>query len=113
MGGSFNPLSVILKENKFVGTNYIEWKRNLNLVLTAEDCNFVLTEECPHAPDSISEPEEDAAYHKWCKADKMARCYILASMSNVLQQQHERMLTAYDIMMNLKEMFGDQSRAGR
>ena len=23
------------------------------------------------------------------------------------------MLTVYDIMMNLKEMFGDQSRAGR
>ena len=43
----------------------------------------------------------------------MASCYILASMSNVLQQQHERMMTAYDIMINLKEMFGDQSHAGR
>ena len=113
MGGSFNPLSIILKENKIVGTNYIDWKRNLNLVLTAEDYNFVLTEICPHAPDSISELEEDAAYHKWYKADKMARCYILGSMSNVLQQQHERMLTAYDIMMNLKEIFRDQSCASR
>ena len=43
----------------------------------------------------------------------MARCYILASMSNVLQQQHERMLSAYDIMFNLKEMFGEQSHAAR
>ena len=86
MGGSFNPLSVILKENKLVGTNYIDWKKNFNLVLTAEDCNFVLTEICPHALDSISELEEDAAYHKWYKADKMARCYILAFMSNVLLQ---------------------------
>ena len=43
----------------------------------------------------------------------MARCYILASMSNVLQHQHERMLTAYDIMLNLKEIFGEQSHAGR
>ena len=43
----------------------------------------------------------------------MARCYILASMSNVLQHQHEHMATAYDMMMNLKEMFGEQSRAGR
>ena len=73
----------------------------------------MLTEVCPSPPDSISTPEEDAAYHKWQKADKMARCYILASMSNVLQQQHERMLTAYDIMFNLKEMFGEQSRAAR
>ena len=35
-GGSFNPLSIILKENKLIGPNYIDWKRNLNLVLTAE-----------------------------------------------------------------------------
>ena len=113
MGGTFNPHSVILKENKLVGTNYNDWKRNLNLVLTAEDCNFVLTDICPPIPDSISTPEEDEAYHKWYKADKMTCCYILASMSNVLQQQYERMLTTYDIKMNLKEIFGDQSRAGR
>ena len=43
----------------------------------------------------------------------MARCYILASMSNVLQQQHERMLTTYDILLNVKEMFGEQGRAAR
>ena len=44
----------------------------------------------------------------------MDHCYILASMSNVLQQhQHESMATTYDIMYNLKEMFGDQSHAGR
>ena len=43
----------------------------------------------------------------------MARCYILASMSNILQHQHEHMATAYDMMMNFKEMFGDQNRAGR
>eukprot|EP00268_Persea_americana_P036150 TRINITY_DN35629_c0_g1_i4.p1 TRINITY_DN35629_c0_g1~~TRINITY_DN35629_c0_g1_i4.p1 ORF type:complete len:136 (+),score=25.42 TRINITY_DN35629_c0_g1_i4:49-408(+) len=43
----------------------------------------------------------------------MARCYILASMSNVLQQQHQLYATAYDIMYSLKEMFGDQDRATR
>ena len=84
MRGSFNPLSVILKENKLVGTNYIDWKQNLNLVLIVEDCNYVLTDLCPPAPDSISTPEDNEAYHKWCKADKIIHCYILASMSNVL-----------------------------
>ena len=85
MGGSFNPLSVILKENKLIGPNYIDWKCNLNLVLTAEGYEFVLTELCPPEPDSVSSKEEDEAYQRWCKADEMARCYILASMSNVLQ----------------------------
>ena len=108
MGGSFNPLSTILKDNKLTGTNYVDWKKKLNMILTAKDCAFVLTEICPSPPDSISTPEEDAAYHKWQKVDKLARCYVLASMSNVLQQQHERMLTAFDILLNVKEMFGEQ-----
>ena len=73
----------------------------------------MLTDLCPATPDSNSSPEEVEAYQKWCKADQMAKCYILASMSNVLQHQHERMLTAYDIMFNLKEIFGDQLLATR
>ena len=112
-GGSFNPLSVILKENMLTGPNYIDWKRNLNLVLTAQEYKFVLTDVCPPPPDSDSLKEEVDAYQLWRKADEMARCYILASMSNILQHQHENMATAYDMMMNLKEIFGEQNRAGR
>ena len=102
-GGSFNPLSMILKENKLTRPNYIDWKRNLNLVLTAEEYKFVLIDVCPPPPDSDSSKEDVEAYQKWRKADEMARCYILASMSNVLQHQHEHMATAYDMMINLKE----------
>ena len=39
----------------------------------------------------------------------MLRCYILAFMSNIMQHRHQSMPTAYDMMMNLKEMFGDQT----
>ena len=44
---AFNPLAVILKENKLIGPNYIYWKRNLDIVLTAEEYKFMLTEVCP------------------------------------------------------------------
>ncbi|MCQ7016889.1 retrotransposon gag domain-containing protein, partial [Clostridioides difficile] len=110
---AFNPLSVILKENKLTGPNYIDWKRNLDIVLTAEGYKYVLTEVCPDKPREGSGEEEGEAYRKWVKADEMARCYILASMSNVLQHQHQSMATAYDMMLNLKELFGHQSRAAR
>ena len=43
----------------------------------------------------------------------MVRCYILASMSGVLQHQHQAMSTAYDMMLNLKKLFGHQNRAAR
>ena len=110
---TFNPLAIILKENKLTGPNYIDWKRNLDIVLTAEGYKFVLMEVCPNVPNSDSSEEEIEYHKKWVKADEMARCYILASMSNVLQHQHQDLPTAYDIMNNLKELFGHQSRTAR
>ncbi|KAH0764751.1 hypothetical protein KY285_000622 [Solanum tuberosum] len=61
----FNPLSSILNQNKLEGPNY----------------------ECPIKSADPTD-EEVQAYDKWVKADEMARCYILASMANVLQHQH-------------------------
>ena len=43
----------------------------------------------------------------------MAKCYILASISNVLQHQMQDVKLASDIMLHLKEMFGEQGRSVR
>ena len=43
----FNPLLTILKDNKVTGPNYIEWKRNLDTVLTAEEYKFCTYEPKP------------------------------------------------------------------
>lgn len=43
----------------------------------------------------------------------MTKCYILASMSNVLQHQHQNFPTAKDILVNITEMFGKQNKTGR
>ncbi|XP_057962249.1 uncharacterized protein LOC131153810 [Malania oleifera] len=66
----FNPLVVILKENKLVGPNYTDWKRNLDIVLAAEEYKYVLVE-------------------------------------------HQSMPSMFDIMWNLKKMFGNQNCATR
>lgn len=104
---------VILNQNKLTGPNYLDWKRNLDIVLVAEEYKFVLTTPVPTdlAPDSTEEQKE--AHRKWHKANEMARCYILASMSNVLQQQHSAMPTAAYIMLSLKELFGEKDRAAK
>ena len=49
----------------------------------------------------------------WLRSDEIARCYILASMNNVLQQQHRDIETAADMLYNLHEMFGGQGRQAR
>jgi len=112
-GNSFNPLSIILSQNKLTGPNYVDWKRNLDIVLTAEGFKYVLTSDSLGLPQSEDAHDEMVAYEKWNKADEIARCYILASMSNVLQHQHQSYVTARDIMTNLKEMFGEQGRPAR
>ncbi|XP_042023155.1 uncharacterized protein LOC121770502 [Salvia splendens] len=110
---SLNPLSVILKENKLEGPNYVDWKRNLDIVLIADDYKFVLDTDCPAKPTDNASEEEKAVYKKCMKGNEMAKCYILASMSNVLQHQHHSYQFAYEIMENLQSLFGTQSRSAR
>ena len=109
----FNPLFTILKDNKLTGPNYIEWKRNLDIVLTAEEYKFCINEPKPDQPAEDAPESEKEYYKRWLKADEMSRCYILAAMSGVLQHQHQALTTASDMLFNLKELFGDQNRAAR
>ncbi|XP_042065493.1 uncharacterized protein LOC121809008 [Salvia splendens] len=110
---SFNPLSAILKEHKLEGHNYIVWKQNLDIVLTAEEYKYVLTTECPPEPAANASAAVKETYRKWCKANEMTKCYMLASMSTVLQHQHQGMNTATEIMNNLNNLFGTQKRAAK
>ncbi|KAL5569918.1 hypothetical protein UlMin_026493 [Ulmus minor] len=62
---SFNPLSVILSQNKLIGENFTDWKRNLNIVLISEKHKFVLLEACPPEPAANAAKAVKDAYEKW------------------------------------------------
>ncbi|KAL5550459.1 hypothetical protein UlMin_000635 [Ulmus minor] len=109
---SFNPLSVVLSENKLIGENFTDWKHNLNIVLTSEKYKFVLLEACPPEPAANAAKAIRETYDKWIASNDMARYYMLASMSNMLQQQHQGMRTAADVMASLQAMFGETSTRG-
>ena len=49
--------AVALNQNKLIRSNYVDWKRNLDIVLTAEEHKYVLTLPCPNFP-SIDAPLE-------------------------------------------------------
>ncbi|KAL0010802.1 hypothetical protein SO802_005910 [Lithocarpus litseifolius] len=108
---NFNPLAKILDENRLSGPNYVDWKRNLIIVLTADKIAHVLNIEAPELALADATEEQRDAFNKWHEADEMAKCYIMASMTNVLQKQCQGLVTAQDMMMHLKEMFGEQSRS--
>ena len=50
-----SPLAMILTQNKLMGENYVDWKRNLDIVLTAENHKMVLTKFylIKNSPNSI------------------------------------------------------------
>ena len=110
---SFSPLVTILNQNKLTGSNYVDWKRNLDIVLTAEEHKYVLTQPCPSFPSLDAPLEEKQRYDRWQKSNEMAKCYILASVSNVLQHQMQDVELASDIMLSLKEMLGEQDRLAK
>ena len=62
----------------------MNWKKNRDIVLTAEGYNYVLTKERLDLPAVNAPGLEREQYKKWVKADEMAHCYILASMSSIL-----------------------------
>ena len=55
---SFSPLVTILNQNKLIGSNYVDWKRNLDIVLTVEEHKYVLTQSYPNFPSLDAPPEE-------------------------------------------------------
>ena len=73
----------------------------------------MLTQPCPSFPSLDAHLEEKQRYDRWQKSNEMAKCYILVSISNVLQHQMRDVELASDIMLSLKEMFGEQGRFAR
>ena len=56
---NFNPLARILDDNQLIGPNYVDWKRNLMIVLLADKIGYVLTFESPKlALDNATEEEK-------------------------------------------------------
>ena len=55
---SLSPFVAILNQNKLIGSNYVDWKRNLNIVLTVEEDKYVLSQPCPNFP-SLDAPSKE------------------------------------------------------
>ncbi|GMN59520.1 hypothetical protein TIFTF001_028605 [Ficus carica] len=88
---------------------FYDWKRNLLIVLNIEKHSFVFTLPQPPTPAIDAPDREFVALERRDNSNLSAMCYIRASMSNVLQKQHEVHETARRIMDNLEEIFGEQT----
>ena len=74
-------LRSMLDANKLTGTNYIDWLRNLKIVLRSEKLGYVLEKSVPPVPAADASTETHAAYLKHAEDMDVACCIMLASMT--------------------------------
>ena len=108
-----NPLSIILEQHRLTGPNFVDWLRNLKVILAYEKILYVLTQSPPKPqPADVSQEERDTL-EKWKDDDLQACCIMWDSMYNELHKQHEKYTYVKDILLHLQELFGEQSRTAR
>ena len=105
-------LQSVLEKDKLTGTNFLDWFRNLRIVLKQERKLYVLDEPLPEEPAENVLRAEKNAYEKHHNDSIDVACLMLATMSSKLQKDLENM-EAYDMIFNLKEMFQQQARQER
>ena len=109
---STNPLRDIMDTNRLTGLNFIDWLRNLKILLNSECIAYALEGEGLVEPASDASEDEVWEYQKWQEDSTTVQCYMLASMCNELQRQHEDM-EPRAMLLHLMELFAQQSRTLR
>ena len=105
-------LRSILGANKLTGPNYVDWLRNLKIVLNQEKLSYILDTPTLEPLGEDASQEQKTTYKMWQNDSITVKCIMLASMTNELQRQHDGMDT-HSILLNLKELYGEYSRIAR
>ncbi|KAM1310402.1 hypothetical protein ACFX15_006743 [Malus domestica] len=103
-----STLAKILDKHCLEGHNFPSWYRNVKILLTLEKIVYVLDKAPPHIPLGPGATEDERAkFDKHVEDDTQAKCYLLASMNEELQRQHEGMDSASSIILHLTELYGE------
>ncbi|KAK8584245.1 hypothetical protein V6N12_068491 [Hibiscus sabdariffa] len=105
-------LRSLLEKEKLNGINFLDWFRNLRIVLKQERNEYVIEEPVPDEP-APNAPRVDKDKFKKHMDDMVdVGCLMLATMNSELRKQHENMV-AYEMIQNLKEIYEGQARQER
>ncbi|KAL0445642.1 UNVERIFIED_CONTAM: hypothetical protein Slati_1692100 [Sesamum latifolium] len=105
-----NPLTLIMETNKFNGANYNDWLRNLRIVLDFENQGYVLDKPLPTVLPERSSPEERLMFEKWHEDNYKVCSIILASMTNEIQKQYDRIEDVPSTMLRMKDVYAVPDR---
>ncbi|KAJ9542767.1 hypothetical protein OSB04_029273 [Centaurea solstitialis] len=111
---STNNLSLrsILEKDKLTGSNFLDWERNLMIVLRHERKWYVLEEPLGEAPPANAPAAARNAHKKHSDDLLDVACLMLATMIPDLQAELIN-TNAYDMIRQLRDMFQTQARTER
>ena len=75
------PLSSVLENNKLDGTNFVDWYRNLRIVLKQQKKDYVLDSPLPDPPAANAARAEHNRYEKHKDDSTDVSCLMLVSMT--------------------------------
>ncbi|VFQ90234.1 unnamed protein product [Cuscuta campestris] len=105
-------LRSILDKDKLTGSNFLDWQRNLVIVLRLEKIEYVLEQAIPPVPATNASRAIKDTYEKHVNDDNEVACLMLATMTSDLQKHHESM-KAYDMIIHLRQLYQGQARHER
>ncbi|KAK8670112.1 hypothetical protein V6N13_104873 [Hibiscus sabdariffa] len=112
MANNTISLRSLLEKEKLNGINFLDWFRNLRIVLKQERKEYVIEEAVPNDPGPNASRADKDKFKKHMDDMVDVGCLMLATMTPELQKQHEKMV-AYEMIQNLKEIYEGQARQER
>ncbi|KAK8593781.1 hypothetical protein V6N12_045855 [Hibiscus sabdariffa] len=112
MANNTISLRSLLEKEKLNGINFLDWFRNLRIVLKQEQKEYVIEEAVPNDPGPNASRADKDKFKKHMDDMVDVGCLMLATMTPELQKQHENMV-AYEMIQNLKEIYEGQARQER
>ncbi|KAK8680980.1 hypothetical protein V6N13_053388 [Hibiscus sabdariffa] len=112
MANNTISLRSLLEKEKLNGINFLDWFRNLRIVLRQEGKEYVIKEAVPNDPGANAPRADKDKFKKHMDDMLDVGCLMLATMTLELQKQHEDMI-AYEMIQNLKEIYEGQARQER
>ena len=80
-------LRSILEKDKLNGTNFLDWYRNLRIVLRNERKEYILDQPIPEEPAANTPRAQKDAYNKHLNDSVDVTCLMLGCMESELQKK--------------------------
>ena len=101
-------LQAVMGDKILIGPNFLDWLKNLRIVLKEEKIAYVITEPIPGSPTADESKSVQRAYKKHLVDSARAELIIHTSMSLEFQKRYKTE-DAYSIVRHLREHYNEQA----